>query len=118
MLLNYYHTNKEAINDIGGLKNVERGTIDINKVSPTEKMNLSSDRGQAVLDEIKSGIRVPLVLDDFGNGLEIIDGNHRYLAYKSLGISDIPVIAPKGSEINVKTKSQLISEWNKAQKLK
>ena len=109
---------KEAINDIGGLKNVERGTIDINRISPTENMSLSGDRGQAVLAEIKSGIRTPLVLDDFGNGLEIIDGNHRYLAYKSLGISDIPVIAPKGSGINILPKSQLISEWNKAHPLK
>jgi len=46
----------------------------------------------------------PVIIIDNNN--MIIDGHHKYLAYKKLGIKNIPTV----------TESQLTDIWNKAQK--
>jgi len=89
----------EALDDIGGVDNVKRTTVSIDDLTPTET-SLDGERKARALAEIKDGLRIPLVVDDFGNGLEITDGNHRYSAYKRLGIKEIPVVLSK----DIKTK--------------
>ena len=108
-------TVKEAINDIGGIKNVERGFMDKNKLEVTENINTSSQRYRQVLDEVKKGERTPIIANEYG---EVLDGHHRLKAYEEIGLKEIPVVAPKGTpEIKVNSKSQLTDIWNKANKL-
>lgn len=82
----------EAIDDIGGVKNVERAVQSINKLAPTEDFSPSNSGVQRAMKEIQNGDRIPLIVDEFG---DIYDGNHRYAAYKALKIDDIPTIRPK-----------------------
>jgi len=107
-------TVKEAISDIGGIKNVERGFIDKSKLEVTENINTSSQRYRQVLEEVKNGERTPIIVNEYG---EVLDGHHRLKAYEEIGLKEIPVIAPKGTpEIKVSSKSQLTDLWNKANK--
>jgi len=105
-------TVKEAIKDIGGIKNVSRGTANINDIVTTEKVNMSSNRAKLVIDEVNSGIRTPIIINEYG---EVMDGHHRLNAYKDLGITEIPVVAPKDT-VFVKpiSESELIDIYNKA----
>jgi hypothetical protein len=106
-------TFKEAISDIGGLKNVQKGTTNILNLKKTENINTNSQRYKKVLEEVKKGERTPLIIDE---NMEIMDGHHRLEAYRELGLKQIPVIAPKGTSITTYTKSQLTDIWNKANK--
>ncbi len=107
-------TVKEAINDIGGIKNVSRGTVYVSDLVKTENVNLSSERARQVSREVKSGVITPLVINEYG---EVLDGHHRLAIYKELGIKEIPVIAPKGTEfVKPISKSQLTEIWEKANK--
>jgi len=107
-------TVKEAINDIGGIKNVSRGTVYVSDLVKTENVNLSSERARQVSREVKSGVITPLVINEYG---EVLDGHHRLAIYKELGIKEIPVIAPKGTEfVKPISKSQLTDIWEKANK--
>jgi hypothetical protein len=109
-------TVKEAINDIGGIKNVSRGTVNINDLITTEKVNMFSARAKQVVNEVKSGVKTPIVIDEYG---AVMDGHHRLNVYKELGIREIPVIAPKGTEfVRPISKYQLTDIWNKANKTK
>jgi hypothetical protein len=104
-------TVKEAINDIGGIKNVERGTVDINRVEKTESINTRSERYKEVERDVKAGTITPIIVDDY---LQIMDGHHRLEVYKSMGMKEIPVVAPKGTDgVNVKSPAQLKAEWDK-----
>lgn len=81
-----------AIEDIGGIDNVKRTTLKITDIKPTESYNTANEWVKRVMEEIKAGNKIPIIVDEIG---EIIDWNHRYSAYKALGITDIPVISPK-----------------------
>lgn len=102
---------KEAVNNIGGPDYVKRGTVDLSKLRPTEEVSLTGERGKRVLEEVKSGLRIPIVVDEFNGHLDIMDGNHRYFAYKQLGIKDIPIIINKGYAIPV-SKSSVVPKVN------
>jgi hypothetical protein len=106
-------TVKEAISDIGGLRNVHRGVIDKNKLEVTENINTSSERYKQVLAEVKKGERTPIIANEYG---EVIDGHHRLKAYEEIGLNEVPVIAPKDFSIKISTKSQLEEIWSKANK--
>lgn len=107
-------TVKEAISDIGGLRNVRRGLIDPKKLEVSENININSTRYKKVLDEVKKGERTPIIVNQYG---EIMDGHHRLKAYEEIGLKEIPVVAPKEFSIITQTKSQLTDIWNKANKL-
>ena len=105
-------TVKEAINDIGGIDNVKRGNVDINKLETTEKINTSSERYKAIEAEVKSGKITPIIADE---NLSVMDGHHRLEVYRAMGMKDIPVIIPKETAgVKFQTKSQLTEIWNKA----
>jgi hypothetical protein len=104
-------TVKEAINDIGGIKNVERGTVDINRVEKTESINTRSERYKKVEQDVKDGTITPIIVDDY---LQVMDGHHRLEVYRSMGMKEIPVIAPKGTDgVSIKSPAQLKAEWDK-----
>jgi hypothetical protein len=108
-------TVKEAIDDIGGIDNVRRGTTNINNLEITEKINTYSERYKAIENEVKNGNITPIIVDKY---LRVLDGHHRLEVYKSMGMKDIPVIAPKmTSNVKLQTKSQLTDIWNKANKV-
>lgn len=108
-------TVKDAISDIGGIKNVERGFIDISQIEPGENININAERAQRALQEIKGGLRVPIIAEPLENGKFLIqDGNNRYIAYKSLGIKEIPIIAPKGSGLKQPKTEDLLNLWEQA----
>lgn len=108
-------TVKDAISDMGGIKNVERGFIDISQIEPGENININAERAQRALQEIKGGLRVPIIAEPLENGKFLIqDGNNRYIAYKSLGIKEIPIIAPKGSGLKQPKTEDLLNLWEQA----
>uniref|UniRef100_A0A6M3J6S2 Putative helicase n=2 Tax=viral metagenome TaxID=1070528 RepID=A0A6M3J6S2_9ZZZZ len=90
----------EAIDDIGGIENVERGVVNIDDLVPTESVNMDSVRGRNVLEAVRSGERTPIIIDNY---MQVMDGHHRIKAYQELGIKQIPAIAPIGT-INVEDK--------------
>ena len=105
-------TVKDAINDIGGIDNVRRGSVDVNKLETTENINTNSTRYKAVESEVKKGNITPIIADEY---LQIMDGHHRLEVYKAMGMKDIPVIVPKDTvDVKFQTKSQLTDIWNKA----
>lgn len=105
---------KEAINDIGGIENVRRGSVDITKLKTTENVSLQSPRSKAIMEEVKQGKITPIIADE---NLEIYDGNHRLGVYQAMGIKEVPVIVPKTTVgVKFQTKSQLTDIWNKANK--
>jgi len=83
----------DAINEhVGGIENAKRGVMPIDKLEATEHFNASNNGVRRAIEEIKSGTRVPLVIDGSG---AVMDGNHRLAAYKALGIREVPVVGPK-----------------------
>jgi hypothetical protein len=104
-------TVKEAIQDIGGMKNVQRGKKPISEIVKSENINTLSERYKGVLEQVKKGERTPIIIDQYG---EIYDGHHRLEAYREIGLREIPVVAPKGTEMITYTKSQLIDIWKRA----
>jgi len=82
----------EAIKEIGGIKNVKRDLMALEDLKPTEIFSEDNLGVQRALKEIKSGVNIPLIVDEAGN---ILDGNHRYVAQKMLGKMNIRVIKPK-----------------------
>jgi len=93
-----------------------RKNILINKISKSKAINeLKENPNNPKIDNsaIKSWTDIiseakesnyPVIIIDNNN--MIIDGHHKYLAYKKLGIKNIPTV----------TESQLTDIWNKAQK--
>ena len=105
-------TVRSAIDDIGGIDNVRRGTMNIDKFEITEKINTNSTRYKAVEAEVKKGNITPIITDEYGR---IMDGHHRLEVYKTMGMKDIPVIVPKETAgVKFQTKSQLTDIYNKA----
>lgn len=87
----------EAINDVaGGVENIERVEAGIDLLTPTEIFDYNNEGVQRAIKEISSGVITPLVVD---SNLEIYDGNHRFVAYKTLGIKRIPILKPKDSQL-------------------
>jgi hypothetical protein len=81
-----------------------KANININSLRPTE--DVPTGNIDKYIQEIKSGKQYPLIVEayiDESTGLptsgkwvfDIVDGNHRYKAYKELGIKDIPIIVNK-----------------------
>lgn len=89
-------TVKDAIKDIGGLRNVKRDFVDVSKIQTTENVNMSSQRAENVRKEVEGGIVTPIILNE---NLEVMDGHHRLNIYKELGMKDIPVIIPKDTNM-------------------
>ena len=101
----------EAINDIGGIKNVKRDLVDIDDLKPTEIFDRNNTGVQRALKEIQAGVNTPLIVDE---GLNIIDGNHRYVAQKMSGKMNISVVRPKSSlKVKGENPTNLISEAKK-----
>lgn len=77
------------------------------------------DEYQLVVDGYKKKIQTgqefePIIINK--NNV-IVDGQHRFDAYKQLGIKEIPIIRGSNADVfnqNIKTKSQLTDIWNKA----
>jgi len=107
----------EAINDIGGIKNVKRGFVKPEQLKTTETVNMDSDRAEKVVNAVAEGERTPIIVGDIGNGqYEILDGHHRFEAYKALGMKDIPVIVAKDSKVESYTPEELNTIWNNLNK--
>lgn len=94
---------REAIKEIGGLKNVTRKKVSLDELKPTEKFDLNNNGVQRAMKEIKSGKHTPLIVDE---NMDIIDGNHRYEAYKNLGTMNVTIITPKKKSIIPKPKKK------------
>ena len=103
----------DAIDDVGGVENLHRGYIDPNKLTMTESINTSVDnkRYQRVLEEVQAGERTPVVVDNAGL---VFDGHHRLEAYNEIGLTEVPVVAPKSFDVNALTVKQLEDIWKKA----
>ena len=100
---------KEAIDDIGGIDNVRRGEVSINKLEKTENINTRSQRYKDIEKDVKSGNITPIITDEY---LRVADGHHRLEVYRSLNMDNIPVIVPKmTSGVKFKTTSQLRTEY-------
>jgi len=105
-------TVKEAIDDIGGIDNVRRGEVSINKLEKTENINTRSQRYKDIEKDVKSGNITPIITDEY---LRVVDGHHRLEVYRSLNMDNIPVIVPKMTpSVKFKTTSQLRTEYQAA----
>lgn len=105
-----------AIDDIGGIDNVTRGTTNINKLETTETINTNSMRYKAIKEEVENWNITPIIVDDY---LRVMDWHHRLAAYKAMGMTEIPVIAPKmTSGVKRTTFSEYKDIWEQANKSK
>ena len=68
-------------------------TVDISKLKPVQKERVKG-LVQKTIKAIESGLRKPIVIDRHGY---IVNGHHRYDAYKKLDISHVPVILVKAT---------------------
>lgn len=75
----------EDIKEDYGFKKV---LLPLSKMKPVQIERVEKEFQEAI-EKIKNGTAKPLILDKFGR---IVNGHHRYDAYKALGIKEAPVI--------------------------
>jgi hypothetical protein len=98
----------------------ERKTVKLSDIAPVTKINLSLEeqrRISKIVNSIKSGKGYieRLIIDADGN---IIEGGHRYLALKELGITDIPVVQLTEKARLLKNYNNILSEYSKVSELR
>jgi ParB-like chromosome segregation protein Spo0J len=79
---------------------------------PDDKMNQSASRANVakIVAGIKQGAKLPpLLVRRYKNGYQVLDGHHRFWAYKLSGVKNIPVQVVPDSDIEEKGQ-QSISE--------
>ena len=76
------------IDDIKGKFKYKLGKISLDKMTPVQTERLEKDSIEAK-NKILSGTAKPIMLDKSGN---IVNGHHRYDAYKELGHKKVPAV--------------------------
>jgi len=80
--------------------------ISLESLNPTE--DVPTGDLDKYIQEIKSGKRFPLIVESYVDEnpktttfnkrvYDIVDGNHRYKAYKALGIKEVPIVINKSA---------------------
>ena len=101
-LVKYSDEAVEAAGDVGKHLDeaVEGGTDVIETVSktnpfdlqPTHSPTLSKNKMNALMDDIKvNGIQEPIKYVEYNGQMYVVDGHHRLLAAKRLGLTEVPI---------------------------
>lgn len=77
-----------SVKDIEGKYNYKKGTISLDKMKPVQTERLEAEYREAV-EKIEAGKANPIMLDRKGR---IVNGHHRYDAYKNLGYERVPAV--------------------------
>ena len=84
----------------GGSEALEGGSDVIGAVSktnpfdlqPTHSPTLSKNKMNALMDDIKvNGIQEPIKYVEYNGQMYVVDGHHRLLSAKRLGLTDVPI---------------------------
>ncbi len=86
---------------------------------PDAKMN--QPKSKANVEKIVAGLKQgdklpPLLVRKYKNGYQVLDGHHRFWAYKLLGIKSIPAQIVPAEDIEEIGKQGVAEDWQKANK--
>ena len=93
-----YNANKEAVNVNGEAENNAGGgesgasTSSPYDLKPTHSQTLSNKQMNALTDDIKvNGIQEPIKYVEYDGQMYVVNGHHRLLAAKRLGLTEVPI---------------------------
>jgi GNAT superfamily N-acetyltransferase len=97
----------------------ERKNLNINNIAPATTINLNSSEQSKIYNIVKSikssnGHIERLIVDKDG---KIIEGGHRYLALKQLGITNVPVVQLIEKSSLLKNYNSILSEFSNVSNL-
>ncbi len=75
---------------------------------PDDKMNQSKSKAnvEKIVAGLKKGDKLPpLLVRKYKNGYQVLDGHHRFWAYKLIGVNSIPAQVVPEKDIEVKTEA-------------
>ena len=86
---------------------------------PDAKMN--QPKSKANVEKIVAGLKQgdklpPLLVRKYKNGYQVLDGHHRFWAYKLLGIKSIPAQIVPAEDIEEISKQGVAEDWQKVNK--
>ncbi|RZN63186.1 CBS domain-containing protein [Methanonatronarchaeum sp. AMET6-2] len=80
---------KKTLEDIHGLNvNLEKGYVDIDELIPTQRM-IHNDELKGRMYEMRKGLAEPIIVVEKPRKTILVDGHHRAVASKKLGIKKI-----------------------------
>jgi hypothetical protein len=80
---------------------------------PDDKMNQPKSKAnvEKILSGLKQGAKLPpLLVRKYKNGYQVLDGHHRFWAYKLSGVKNIPAQIVPDSDIEEKGKQDVAEE--------
>jgi hypothetical protein len=86
---------------------------------PDDKMNQPASKAnvEKIVAGLKQGAKLPpLMVRQYKNGYQVLDGHHRFWAYKLLGVKSIPAQVVPAEDIEEITKQGVAEDWQKANK--